>query len=131
MRLDKIHPLISGNKWFKLHPYLQLMRQQQNELLLTFGGAWSNHILATAAACNAENIPCAGIIRGEKPELLSPTLQDAAALGMDLYFVSRDAYRQKLIPEPLTQKNMLESSFRLSKKQANTEVSETTCTSLL
>ena len=49
LRLDKIHPLISGNKWFKLRYYIEEAKQENKKTILTFGGAWSNHILATAA----------------------------------------------------------------------------------
>lgn len=92
LRLDRIHPLVSGNKWFKLKYNLEAAAGKP---VVTFGGAWSNHILATAAACKMEGIPCTGIIRGERPAVLSHTLQQAAALGMELVFVSREAYRHK------------------------------------
>jgi len=59
----------------------------------TFGGAYSNHIIATAYACKMAGIKSIGIIRGEEPAVLSATLQDAKAYGMALHFVSRDAYR--------------------------------------
>lgn len=92
LRLDRIHPLVSGNKWFKLKYNLEAAAGKP---VVTFGGAWSNHILATAAACKMEGIPCTGIIRGERPAVLSHTLQQAAALGMELVFVNREAYRRK------------------------------------
>lgn len=98
LRLDRVHPLISGNKWYKLRFYLEAAKTQGKNIV-TFGGAYSNHILATAAACKLEGIPCAGIIRGEAPRFCSQTLTDAAALGMELHFTTREAYRQKRLPE--------------------------------
>lgn len=98
LRLDRVHPLISGNKWYKLRFYLEAARAQGKNVV-TFGGAYSNHILATAAACSLLGVRCAGIIRGEAPRSCSPTLTDAAALGMELHFITREAYRQKRLPE--------------------------------
>ncbi|GAB4130547.1 MAG: pyridoxal-phosphate dependent enzyme [Raineya sp.] len=98
LRLDKIHPLISGNKWFKLKYNILEAKKQQKKKLLTFGGAYSNHIVATAAAGNMFDFETIGIIRGEElggQKKLNPYLQKATALGMHLHFVSREAYRQK------------------------------------
>lgn len=99
LRLDKIHPLISGNKWFKLRYYLEEAKQQKKKAVITFGGAWSNHILATAAACKLHRLECTGIIRGEST-YLSPTLTKAKELGMQLIFTTREDYRDKKIPLP-------------------------------
>ncbi|HEX4876061.1 MAG TPA: pyridoxal-phosphate dependent enzyme [Chitinophagaceae bacterium] len=101
LRADKIHPLVSGNKWFKLRYYLEEAKQQQKKTLVTFGGAWSNHILATAAAANLYQFNSIGIIRGEEAPQLSNTLLQARALGMQLYFISREAYRDKELPAAL------------------------------
>src|SRR3954469_22322096 len=68
LRLDEIHPVISGNKWFKLKYYLQEAAANNHTCIATFGGAFSNHLLATAYACNAKKIQCIGFIRGEEPE---------------------------------------------------------------
>jgi len=70
LRLDKMHPDISGNKWFKLKYNLEAARKQKKDTLLTFGGAYSNHIAATAAAGKEFGFKTIGIIRGE--ELASP-----------------------------------------------------------
>jgi 1-aminocyclopropane-1-carboxylate deaminase len=99
LRLDKIDPVISGNKWFKLRYYLEDAKNKRKKNIITFGGAWSNHILATAAACNKEGLHCTGIIRGEQPVEFSPTLLQAKAWGMELVFVSRSDYRDHFIPE--------------------------------
>ena len=93
LRLDKIHPVISGNKWFKLQYYLQ-EAQNEKQTVVTFGGAWSNHIVATAFACREMNIASVGIIRGEAPAAISPTLQSAMDYGMQLHFISREEYKQ-------------------------------------
>jgi len=99
LRLDLIHPVISGNKWFKLKEYLREATVQDKKILLTFGGAYSNHIVATAAIAGLNGLKSIGIIRGEKPAILSHTLQNAINYGMEVYFVSRDNYRKKIVPE--------------------------------
>ncbi len=103
LRLDLIHPVVSGNKWFKLKEYLTEAQQLNKTTLATFGGAFSNHIVATAAAAQLHGLKSMGIIRGEKPGFLSHTLQQASALGMQLFFVSREAYRKKMLPEECLQ----------------------------
>lgn len=101
LRLDKIHSFISGNKWFKLRYYLEEAKVQKKKRVITFGGAWSNHLLATAAACQLHQLECTGIIRGEKPALLSDTLQRAMGMGMQLVFLDRGDYAAKKIPAEL------------------------------
>ncbi|MET7000887.1 1-aminocyclopropane-1-carboxylate deaminase/D-cysteine desulfhydrase [Chitinophaga defluvii] len=95
LRLDLLHPDISGNKWFKLRHNLALARAAGKHTILTFGGAYSNHIAATAAACKMAGLQSIGIIRGEATATPSHTLLQAAAQGMQLEFVSRELYRQK------------------------------------
>jgi 1-aminocyclopropane-1-carboxylate deaminase len=95
LRLDLLHPEVSGNKWFKLRYNLEEALAQGKKRLLTFGGAYSNHIAATAAACQLAGIACTGIIRGERPPVLSHTLHNASLKGMELHFISREAYRLK------------------------------------
>ncbi len=99
LRLDLIHPVISGNKWFKLKEYLAEARLQDKKILLTFGGAYSNHIVATAAIAALNGLKSIGIIRGEKPAILSHTLQNAINYGMEVYFVSRENYRNRIVPK--------------------------------
>lgn len=101
LRLDEVHPVVSGNKWYKLKQYLALAQSTGKSAILTFGGAYSNHIVATAAACHAAGLRSIGIIRGEEPKVYSPTLSDAAQHGMQLFFVTREAYREKQIPAQL------------------------------
>jgi 1-aminocyclopropane-1-carboxylate deaminase len=95
LRLDQIHPIVSGNKYFKLKYYLQEALRQQKKAIITYGGAFSNHIVATAYMANSVNLKSVGLIRGERPKLLSHTLQKAMELGMDLNFISREAYAKK------------------------------------
>jgi len=99
LRLDLIHPVISGNKWFKLKEYLAEARLHDKKILLTFGGAYSNHIVATAAIAGLNGLKSIGIIRGEKPAILSHTLQNAINYGMEVYFISREDYRNKIVPK--------------------------------
>ena len=61
LRLDKIHRIISGNKWFKLKYHLDNFNAGNYNGIITFGGAWSNHIVATACACHLKKIKCIGI----------------------------------------------------------------------
>ncbi|MBF0264690.1 MAG: pyridoxal-phosphate dependent enzyme [Gammaproteobacteria bacterium] len=103
LRLEQTDQFISGNKWFKLLYNLEKFKKEHYTVLLTFGGAYSNHIHATAEACHRFNIPAIGIIRGEKPEKLNQTLTQALERNMQLYFVSRNDYRQKQHPEFIKQ----------------------------
>src|SRR5213595_3028043 len=75
LRLDKIHPVISGNKWFKLKYWIEDAKAKYKDHILTFGGAHSNHIVAVAAAGRLQGLKTTGIIRGEQPENFSATLQ--------------------------------------------------------
>ncbi len=92
-RDDQIHPEISGNKWRKLSLNIEKYKQSKYEALLTFGGAYSNHIHATAALGRDMEIPTIGIIRGEElTQDSNATLKAAAEAGMQLVFVSREEY---------------------------------------
>ncbi|MXV37066.1 pyridoxal-phosphate dependent enzyme [Flavobacteriaceae bacterium Ap0902] len=97
LREDFNHPLIQGNKFRKLKYNLMEARQKGFQTLLTFGGAYSNHIHATAAAGNAFGFKTIGIIRGEElaSKPLNITLKEAKAFGMELEFINRTLYRQK------------------------------------
>lgn len=98
-RLDLVHPLISGNKFFKLKYNIVCAKQKGIKKLLTFGGAYSNHIHASAVAARLEGLSIVGIIRGEETLPLNPTLQSAKENGMELYYVSRTTYKEKSSPE--------------------------------
>lgn len=95
LREDLIHPQVSGNKWRKLKYNIQEAKRLNKDVLLTFGGAFSNHIAATAAAGKEFGLKTIGIIRGEENLPLNTTLQLAAANGMIFKYVSREAYRSK------------------------------------
>lgn len=95
LRLDALHHIVSGNKWFKLQYYMQDATAKNYHTIGSFGGAYSNHIVATAFACKQRGFNCMGIIRGEEPKALSHTLQNAKSLGMQLRFVSREAYKNR------------------------------------
>lgn len=95
LRLDLLHPEISGNKWFKLKYNLEEATLLKKDTIVTFGGAFSNHIAATAMACNLAKLNSVGIIRGDEAHSDNPTLNEAKKLGMKLRFLSRDDYRRK------------------------------------
>lgn len=95
LRIDELHPVISGNKWFKLKYYLKEAVDKGFGTIVTFGGAYSNHIAATAFACKEAGLKSVGIIRGEEPANLSHTLQQAKEDGMQLIFVSRNDFREE------------------------------------
>ncbi len=94
-RLDLNHPTISGNKLYKLKYNLEEAKKLKNETLLTFGGAFSNHIAASASAGKEYGFGTIGIIRGEEPTELNSTLKFAKECGMELHFVSRSLYQDK------------------------------------
>ena len=94
-RDDLIHPQFGGNKWRKLKYNLEHARKNQFDTLLTFGGAWSNHIYATAAAGKHFGFNTIGLIRGEEHKPLNATLSFAKDCGMQLHYINRAEYRQK------------------------------------
>ena len=94
-REDLADSYIGGNKWRKLKYNLIQARKQNLNTLLTFGGAWSNHIYATADAGKRFGFSTIGIIRGEAHDSLNPTLQFARNRGMRLEYVKRETYRNK------------------------------------
>ncbi|RWY51112.1 1-aminocyclopropane-1-carboxylate deaminase/D-cysteine desulfhydrase [Mucilaginibacter gilvus] len=92
-RDDMIHPLISGNKWRKLKYILQKARDEAKTQLVTFGGAYSNHLLATAAVAAKFGFNSTGFVRGE--EVQNDTLFMCRLHGMQIIFTDRDSYRDK------------------------------------
>jgi 1-aminocyclopropane-1-carboxylate deaminase len=95
LRLDIMHPQINGNKWFKLKYNLVEAKERNLSTILTFGGAYSNHIYATAAAGNLFGFRTIGVIRGEENIPLNPTLQFAVAQGMELVYIDRQTYKKR------------------------------------
>jgi len=102
-RDDLNHPTIQGNKWHKLKLNLQAAQKQNKNCLITFGGAFSNHIAATALAAKQAGLKSIGYIRGDeladRPEKWSSTLINASNNGMQLRFLDRQAYRAKDQPD--------------------------------
>ena len=94
-RLDLIDPFISGNKLFKLKYNVDRALLEKKNMLITFGGAFSNHILATAAYAKKKNIDCLAIVRGEEYSELNPLLALAKEYGMNFCFVSRKEYAKR------------------------------------
>ncbi|MFJ9901583.1 1-aminocyclopropane-1-carboxylate deaminase/D-cysteine desulfhydrase [Streptomyces sp. NPDC101152] len=99
-RDDLVHPELIGNKWRKLVPNL---RASGGRPLVTFGGAYSNHLRATAAAGRLLGVPTVGVVRGQElaGRPLNPSLARCAADGMRLHFVDRSTYRRKTEPDVL------------------------------
>jgi 1-aminocyclopropane-1-carboxylate deaminase len=94
-RDDLIHPELPGNKWRKLKFNLSAAADLGHDTLLTFGGAYSNHIRATAAAGHYFGLSTVGVIRGEEHLPLNPSLAYAVSRGMRLVYLDRAAYRRK------------------------------------
>ena len=107
-RDDLIHPEVPGNKWRKLKYNLAAAKEQGHRRLLTFGGAFSNHIRATAAAGRYFGFQTIGVIRGEEHRPLNESLAYAVSQGMRLTYMDRETYRRKAEPDVL---NMLLDKF--------------------
>jgi 1-aminocyclopropane-1-carboxylate deaminase len=112
-REDLNHPFVSGNKWWKLKYNLEEAKKQNKKILLTFGGAYSNHIFATAAAAHELGLESIGVIRGEETLPLNHTLSFAKNIGMKLQYVSRELYRKKTELEFIHQLNQQFGDFYL------------------
>lgn len=95
LREDLLHPEVSGNKWRKLRYNIEAADQKGHHQILTFGGAFSNHIVATASAGKLFGIKTIGIIRGDGMDESNETLSKALEDGMTLHFVSRTDYKRK------------------------------------
>ena len=95
LRLDAIDEVISGNKWFKLKWHLIQAFENDAKGIATFGGAYSNHLVATAAACQRIGFPCVGFIRGEPSYSPSTSIVQMKALGMQLEYINRQSYKSK------------------------------------
>lgn len=121
-REDLNHPFVSGNKWWKLKYNLEKAIQEGQKNILTFGGAFSNHIYATAAAANELGLQSIGIIRGEKTLPLNDTLQFATQMGMRLQYISRQDYRQKTDPTFIEQLKIELGDFLLIPEGGSNEL---------
>lgn len=95
LRLDLVHPQIQGNKWYKLQYNLLEAARRESGAVLSFGGAWSNHLYAMAQAGRELGIRTIGVIRGEEDRPDNPVIQSLRECGMRLVFVTREAYSLK------------------------------------
>ncbi|MES2703039.1 MAG: 1-aminocyclopropane-1-carboxylate deaminase/D-cysteine desulfhydrase [Bacteroidota bacterium] len=98
LRLDLVHSVVSGNKWYKLRLNIHEAVERGYKAILTFGGGYSNHLVATAFAAKLHGLKSIGIVRGRHDEL-TPTLQQCIGYGMELIFVTHDDYKNKDQPD--------------------------------
>ena len=103
LRLDAIHPIVSGNKWFKLRYYIEDALQKKATTLDSFGGPYSNHLVALAFMAKENNLKSIGYVRSNEGEPITPTLQEALNYGMELIFLGRGTFHEKkaslLVPQ--------------------------------
>ena len=137
-REDLLHPEVSGNKFRKLKYNIAEAGAQKKEILLTFGGAYSNHIAATAAAGKLSGFKTVGVIRGEELEKdLEKTLQENATLrfahacGMQLHFISREKYREKTSEAFLEELRLKFGEFYLVPEGGTNELAVKGCEEIL
>ena len=110
LRLDELHPIVSGNKWFKLKYYLQQAQEQNADRIASFGGPYSNHLVALAFAAKKYNLQSLGYVRSNENEPITPTLQEAKQYGMHLKFLGRNNF-QSLKTEILQNKQTNSTYF--------------------
>ena len=121
LRLDTIDFYAGGNKFFKLKYNLEESKKQGHKNLLTFGGAWSNHLAAVAAAVGSQQLEMIAVIRGEEPKEYSDTLRYCKEKGAHLHFVSREDYRKKTEKEFIDElKNKFGDFYLLPEGGSNT-----------
>ena len=94
-RDDLIHPHISGNKWRKLKLNLLNAQAKKLDTVLTFGGAFSNHLAATSFACKSLGLKSIGVVRGEEVDLNNSTMKFVRECGMQVFPISREDYKLK------------------------------------
>ncbi|GJM13850.1 MAG: 1-aminocyclopropane-1-carboxylate deaminase [Pseudohongiella sp.] len=127
LRLDRCHPLLTGNKWYKLK-YNLLEFQKRPELpILSFGGAYSNHLHALAAAGKYLGMETIGVLRGELPEPLNPVLSFALEQGMTLHPVSRVDYRRRQDPDFIQELRAKFGEFHLLPEGGSNALAITGC----
>ena len=95
LRLDLVHPIVSGNKWYKLKEYLLQAKEQKADTLASFGGPYSNHIVALAYAGQYLGVKTIGYIRTNANEPITPSLQEAIGYGMQLIYLGRTQFQEK------------------------------------
>jgi 1-aminocyclopropane-1-carboxylate deaminase len=94
LRLDKLHPIVSGNKWFKLRYYIEEAISQSCSTIASFGGPYSNHLVALAYVAKENNVKSIGYVRASKEDTVTPSLQEAQAYGMQLEFMGRTNFQK-------------------------------------
>lgn len=94
LRLDKVHPFISGNKWYKLKYHIYSAQSADKNCVLSFGGAHSNHLHALAYTGKCLGFKSIGVVRGEPGVVLTPTLKDCVEWGMELQWLGRKEFRR-------------------------------------
>ena len=94
LRLDKLHPIVSGNKWFKLRYYIEEAISQSCTTIASFGGPYSNHLVALAYAAKENNVKSIGYVRASKEDILTPSLKESLAYGMQLEFIGRTHFQE-------------------------------------
>ncbi len=95
LRLDQIHPVVSGNKWYKLRCYIEAALAQNAKTIASFGGPYSNHLVALAFAAKENHLASIGYVRANEGEPITPTLQEAQQYGMQLVFLGRSLFQPK------------------------------------
>ena len=95
LRLDQIHPIVSGNKWYKLRFYIQEAIMSQATTIASFGGPYSNHLVALAYMAKENGLKCIGYVRSNEGEPITPTLQEAIDYGMEIVFAGRSSFQEK------------------------------------
>ena len=103
LRLDKLHPIVSGNKWFKLRYYIKDAIAHNASTIASFGGPYSNHLVALAYAAKENSLKSIGYIRATKEDAITPSLQETQAYGMQLEFMGRTHFQA--IKNDLLKKN--------------------------
>ena len=130
LRLDTIGFYEGGNKYFKLKYNLEEAKKQGHKTILTFGGAWSNH-LAAVAAVSDKNSEIIAVIRGEEPKILSDTLRFCKEKGVRLHFVSREDYRRKNDPGFIEELRKKFGEFYLLPEGGSNEMAVKGCKEIL
>lgn len=95
LRLDSIHPIVSGNKWYKLRYYIQNAIDKQANTIASFGGPFSNHLVALAYSANIAGLKSIGYVRSNKGEPITPSLEEAMHYGMQLIHLGREHFQEK------------------------------------
>jgi 1-aminocyclopropane-1-carboxylate deaminase len=95
LRLDQIHSIVSGNKWYKLRYYIQAAIEHNAKTIVSFGGPYSNHLVALAYAAKENGLKSIGYVRANEGEPITPTLQEATTYGMELIFLGRTLFQEK------------------------------------